>query len=272
VKGYIKDFRKELQSDIWMMPPLYHRVWQYLKYKVNHKANKIPMTDGTFLEVEPGQHLTSIRNISNDVGWYERGVFKSPNPKTISSILEWLEKQEMIKIDRGKGNRQYTLITLSNWDSYQSKEDESNSKETASKQSLDINKNDKNDKNEFSSSGSEENPLENSGFQEVYQFYYKNLQVGITESPHNTSLLSDWYDEFGKDVLIAAMKVSVEKGQKGVSYLEGILKKWRVAGVKTIEDARKYELEFRNRFNKVTPINRKKTAGEIDWEGFDIND
>ena len=148
MKGYIKDYRKELESDIWVMPPLYHRVWQYLKYKANHKENKIPMRDGTFLTIKPGQHLTSIRKIANDVGWYERGVFKTPNPKTVSSILEWLEKQEMISIDRGKGNRQYTLITLLNWGLYQSNDNESNSKETVSKQSVDINNNDKNDKNE----------------------------------------------------------------------------------------------------------------------------
>lgn len=148
MKGYIKDYRKELQSDIWLMPPLYHRVWQYLKYKVNHKENKIPMRDGSFLTVKPGQHLTSIRSIADNIGWYERGVFKAPNPKTIASILDWLVKQNMIKIHRGEGNRQYTLITLSNWDSYQVYEDESNSKETGSKQSMDINKNDKNEKND----------------------------------------------------------------------------------------------------------------------------
>jgi len=148
MKGYIKDFRKELNSDIWLMPPLYHRVWQYLKYMVNHKANKIPMKDGSFLNINPGQHLTSVRNIAEEVGWYERGVFKKPNPKTISSILDWLEKQEMIQIERGEGNRQYTLVTLINWESYQVKEDESNSKETEDKQSADINNNDKNDNND----------------------------------------------------------------------------------------------------------------------------
>lgn len=152
MKGYIKDFRKELKSDIWLMPPLYHRVWQYLKYMVNHKPNKIPMKDGSFLTVEPGQHLTSIRNIAEDVAWYERGILKKPNPKTISNILDWLVQQGMLDCNRGLGNRQYTLITLSNWDLYQSNEDEGNAKVTVngyeSKQSADINKNEKNVKNE----------------------------------------------------------------------------------------------------------------------------
>jgi len=130
LQGYIKDYRKELDSAIWMMPPLYHRIWQYLKYKVNHQENKIPMKDGTFLTIKPGQHLTSVREIAKNVGWYEGVKWKEPNPKTVSTILDWLEKQSMIKIDRGKGNRQYTLITLINWELYQLKDGEGNTIET----------------------------------------------------------------------------------------------------------------------------------------------
>lgn len=249
------------------MPPLYHRVWQYLKYKVNHKENKIPMRDGSFLTVKPGQHLTSIRSISDNIGWYERGVFKAPNPKTISSILDWLVKQNMIKIHRGEGNRQYTLITLSNWDSYQVYEDESNSKETVSKQSMDINKNDKNDKNEKNLSSSS---MVDSNLKEVIQFYQSNLQAGLTESPHNQNTLLELYDTWNKDLLVAAMKLAAEQEKKGVAFLKGILNNWKEAGVQTLEDARKYEKDFRNSMknNKVTPINRRKTAGEIDWDNL----
>src|SRR5699024_3315293 len=129
------------------MPPLYHRVWQYLKYMVNHKENKIPMSDGSFLKIDPGQHLTSVRGIAQGVGYFEGAKWKEPNPKTISKILTWLEKQSMIKIERGRGNRQYTLVTLSNWDLHQSEKSEGNNKYTATgeggKQSVDINKNDK---------------------------------------------------------------------------------------------------------------------------------
>ena len=145
--GFIKDYRSELRSDIWMMPPLYHRVWQYLKYRANHSYNKIPMEDGNFFSIQPGQHLTSVRTIAQGVGYYEGLIWKEPNPKTISTILTWLEKQEMISIDRGRGNRQYTLITVSNWALYQVENGQGNSKETESgqgrEQLADIKKNDK---------------------------------------------------------------------------------------------------------------------------------
>src|SRR5690606_30303915 len=69
--GWIKDYRQELNSDIWMMPPLYHRVWQWLKYQVNHEDQFIPLRNGSKVKVSKGQHMTSIRQIAQGVGWYE---------------------------------------------------------------------------------------------------------------------------------------------------------------------------------------------------------
>lgn len=144
LSGFIKDYRKELQSDIWLMPPLYHRVWQWLKYQVNHEPNEIPMLDGTKFKIKKGQRLTSVRKIAQGIGWYEGMIWKEPNPKTVSNVLVWLEKNGMILIERGRGNRQYTLITLLNWDKHQCKSDGGNSKVTGNgegkKQVADINK------------------------------------------------------------------------------------------------------------------------------------
>nr|WP_302104912.1 hypothetical protein [Polycladomyces sp. WAk] len=130
------------------MPPLYHRVWQWLKYKANHQDKSIPMKDGSKITIRRGQHMTSIRQIAQGVGWYENGKWKEPNPKTIKSILDWMKQQGMINITGRKGNNGYTLITLINWEVYQSKDEEGNNEHPIKKQSTDINKNDKNDKND----------------------------------------------------------------------------------------------------------------------------
>lgn len=119
MQGYIKDHRKELNSDIWLMPPLYHRVWQWLKYQANHNDAEIPMSDGTKLRIKKGQHLTSVRKIARGVGYYEKGLWEEPNPKTISNVLKWMVMNNMITIQRGKEKRQYTLITILNWEIYQ---------------------------------------------------------------------------------------------------------------------------------------------------------
>jgi hypothetical protein len=118
-EGWIKDYRQETESDIWMMPPLYLRVWQFLKYAACFEEKCIPMRDGSFVKLKPGQHLTSIRIIADKVSWFERGINRCPNPKTITDILEWMFKQEMISIDNGNDKRQYTLVTIVNWDKYQ---------------------------------------------------------------------------------------------------------------------------------------------------------
>jgi len=183
LKGFIKDYRQELESDIWLMPPLYHRVWQYLKYKANHKPNKIPMSDGTFFDIQPGQHLTSLRGIAQGVGYYEGMSWKEPNPKTITTIINWLEKQGMVTVDKGKGNRQYTLITLLNWESYQSINNGGNSKETVdgsgTTQRLDINKNDKECiKNDKESTAADAGAREEPG--------YSENDTGNEESPGAT--------------------------------------------------------------------------------------
>lgn len=145
MQGYIKDYRKEVESDVWIMPPLYHRTWQWLKYNVNHEENEIPMRDGTKLLIKRGQRLTSVRDLAKSIGWYEGTKWKEPNPKTVSVILEWMEKQGMISIDRGQGNRQYTLITIINWAVYNPKTDQGNSTVTPRTHLVDINNNDNND-------------------------------------------------------------------------------------------------------------------------------
>lgn len=221
MSGFIKDYRAELKSDIWMMPPLYHRVWQYLKYKVNHTPNRIPMENGEFFDIKAGQHLTSVRSIAQGVGYYEGLKWKEPNPKTVSTILSWLEKHQMIAIDRGKGNRQYTLITLSNWDLYQQKTSEGNGKETpdgeAREQSADIKKNDKecfkNEKENDDDKGVRMNPFifyEQEGFGTLSSF------VGDT--------IGDLIDRYHEAPVLAAMQEAVVRGARNLKYVEAILK------------------------------------------------
>lgn len=148
MQGYIKDYRKEIESDVWLMPPLYHRTWQWLKYNVNHEEAIIPMRDGSKLQIKRGQRLTSIRDLAKAIGWHEGVKWKEPNPKTVSTILDWMVKQGMIVIHSGKGNRQYTLITLINWEVYNPKPIDGNSKVTPRttdrEHPVDINKNDNN--------------------------------------------------------------------------------------------------------------------------------
>ena len=138
--GWIFDHRKEIESNIWLMPPMYHRVWQWLKYKVNHAPAKIPNRDGTFTTIQPGQHATSYRIIAKGVGYYEGLKWKEPNTKTIKSILDWMVAQEMITV---QGNTLGTIVTVVNWQVYQKEAVKGNTKETPREHLMDTNNNDK---------------------------------------------------------------------------------------------------------------------------------
>jgi hypothetical protein len=125
--GYIYDHRQELESNVWLMPPLYHRVWQWLKYSVNHSETRIPNRDGSFTTIFSGQRATSYRQIAKGVGYYEGKIWKEPNTKTIKSILDWLNKNKMISV---WGNTEGTTITIANWELYQSNLIRGNTKRT----------------------------------------------------------------------------------------------------------------------------------------------
>jgi hypothetical protein len=131
------------------MPPLYHRVWQWIKYSVNHDPVNIPNKDGSSTLINPGQRATSYRQIANEVGYYEGKKWKEPNPKTIKSILDWMMIKKMIRV---QGNTLGTIITVENWVLYQEELTKGNTKRitpsTRRKHHLDTNNNDNNDNND----------------------------------------------------------------------------------------------------------------------------
>lgn len=149
--GYVKIHRDIVTKDIYLQDPLYARVFERLIMEANHACKRIPYKGGTKL-IKRGERLTSIRQIAEWVGWYQRGIFKSPNPKTISKILDWMIEKGLIEIIN-RGNSQETHYNIVNYCIYQSADDyESNSKVTVrgavSKQSVDTNNNVNNVNNE----------------------------------------------------------------------------------------------------------------------------
>ncbi len=129
-KGFTKAWRKELLSDIWLMPPLYFKVWYYLRQKAQHEPFLFPTPKGYGIWVLPGQRLTSLQEIADGVKWSEWGREVVPNKKTIDCILKWLVDEEMIIIE---SNAKGTLISIINWDTYNHVDElESNAQETDS--------------------------------------------------------------------------------------------------------------------------------------------
>lgn len=113
--GFAKSYRKELHSDVWMMPPIYHRVWYWLRLNVQHEIYLFPTRETFGIWVLPGQRITSLQQIAEGVKWAEWGKEKVPNKKTVKAVLDWLEAQGMVTVE---SNAKGTLISIVNWHSY----------------------------------------------------------------------------------------------------------------------------------------------------------
>lgn len=210
---------------------------------VNHEENTIPMRDGSKLLIKKGQHLTSVRDIAKKIGWYEGVKWKEPNPKTVSVIIAWFEKQGMIVIERGKGNRQYTLITLLNWEKYQIKEDKGNTKVTDREHLVDINKNDKECfKNDLKDPATTEKSLA----ENKYNFYTTFQRAfGRVPTPLQSQDISNYIDEDGlEERLICYGLEKAAKAGKDYGYAARIFGKWKSKGIFSCDQALKEQEEF----------------------------
>lgn len=223
-----------MESPVWN-DPHYLKIWMYCLMKASHKKREI-LIGNQIVNLEPGQFITGRKSLSDDLN-------KDMKPKQRQSEISWwrylnnLSKWEMLNI---KKTNKYSVISINKWCDYQESEQQMNNKRTTDEQQLNTNKNVKNVKNDKEVISSSSDP----NFSEVFQFYQSNLQKGVSESSYNNDLIIQWFDEWGHELLIAAMKVAAKKEAKGVTFVEGILKNWKEAGVKTIEDARKYQTEF----------------------------
>lgn len=130
-KGYTKAWRKEIESDIWKMPCLYHRVFYWLRQKVKFRTEFFPTTQKLGIWLLPAQLLTSYEEIAKGVSWVEYGIERKPNKKTIKTVLNWLKEQKMIQIE---SNKHGTIIFIVNWHTYQPTDNE---KVTLKKRQLD---------------------------------------------------------------------------------------------------------------------------------------
>ena len=85
------------------------------------------------------------------------------------------------------------------------------------------------------------------GLQEVIDFYNNNIGV-IT--PFGLEVLSSYAEEMSSDLIILAMKKSVEANIRTIQYIKGILNNWRKKGIKTVIEAENEDLVFRQKDEK----------------------
>ena len=103
------------------MPPLYQRVFYYLRQQAKWKPEEFPTRQNFKIALNPGQLITSLSLIARGVSWYEYGVERRPNKKTIQNILRWLEGNGKVTVE---SNEHGTYINITNWTTYNHIENE----------------------------------------------------------------------------------------------------------------------------------------------------
>jgi len=138
--GWIKLWRKLLKSDMWQnLTSAQRDVAITLLLMVNHEPKKWEW-NGEIYECKSGQCITSLKSIKKNCG-------KGISIQNIRTSLLKLEKWGFLTNESTKSGR---LITITNWELYQSDDKKLTKKLTKSQQrtnkELTTNKNDKNDK------------------------------------------------------------------------------------------------------------------------------
>lgn len=66
-------------------------------------------------------------------------------------------------------------------------------------------------------------------------------------SPYVLEILNDYKNEMTSELIIYALKKSVEADKRTIQYIKGILNNWSKKGIKTLIDAKREDEEFKNK-------------------------
>jgi len=108
------------------------QAWIDILMRVNHKENKVPVGN-EIVEIKKGQTLWSIKDMAEHWGW---------SRKKVDNFLNVLEKEQMLSQKR---TSKYTLVTIENWELYQTQEHQKNNKRASDEHQKNTNNNVNND-------------------------------------------------------------------------------------------------------------------------------
>lgn len=246
MEGWIKLHRKTLDNPIITKDSDYLAVWIYLLLNATHKEYDV-LFKGERITLKKGQLLTGRKSISEKLKIDENKVQR---------ILKTLENEHQIEQQSSNKNR---LITIVSWDKYQQDEQQDgqqvNNNRTTSEQQVNTNKNVKNiknDKNVITTIG--DSCVD--GLQDVIDFYQSNIGL-IT--PYGIEVFTDYAKEMDNDVIIYAMKISVEADKRNIKYIKAILNNWAKKGIKKLVDAQKESKQ------KKTTIPEQREYDNLDF-------
>ena len=111
-KGWVKLWREQFSHEISERKPWCDGyAWSYLYARANYKAGVVNFRN-QYIPVERGQFVTSMRKLREIFGWSRQ--------RTIAYIISLATRQMLTY----RTTNRFIVITICNYEKYQSKEDE----------------------------------------------------------------------------------------------------------------------------------------------------
>lgn len=122
MEGYIKLYRKIKENKYWLEPRRFSKLeaWIDLLLRASFKEKALIVGD-IILSLKAGQFITSQIRLAEAWGW---------NRETVNKYLKRLKVDKQIDY---KTSNKFTLITISNWDTYQNPDKEKPATEPTAK-------------------------------------------------------------------------------------------------------------------------------------------
>lgn len=253
MEGWIKIHRKILENPIICKDSDYLAVWIYLLLNATHR--EIPaLFKGKKIILQKGQLITGRKSMANQLKISESKIYR---------IINDFKSEHQIEQQTSNKN---SVITILNWNKYQQieqqNEQQMNNKRTTDEQQVNTNKNVKNVKNERITAVGDSCV---DGLQEIIDFYNNNIGA-IT--PYGTDILADYLQEMPKELIILAMKKSVEANIRTIQYIKGILNNWKKKGINTLVEAEQ-ENNNKKSFNQENAKKGYQNYEQRDIKNFD---
>ena len=101
--------------------------------------------------------------------------------------------------------------------------------------------------------------------QDIIDFYNENIGL-IT--PYGLEVLSSYAEEMDKELIIFAMKKSVEANKRTIQYIKAILNNWSKKGIKNILEAEEEDKKFKEKDSKMQG---QREYGNLDFLYQNLN-
>ena len=206
--GYVRLYRKILDNPIIWKDSDHVAIWIYLLLNATHKEISV-IFKGEKTILRPGQLIVGSKAIAEEL---------NINYVKVHRVLNDFKVEKQIEKQASNKN---SLITILNWEKYQSCEKQ----------------NEIQVKNNCNSSENKQECKECNNNTSSYSYLEEKYARMINSA--EKELLDNLLETYDKDLVLEAIKQSAIMNKKNLNYAKGILRNWKKYQINNLEDLKK---------------------------------